>query len=202
MSDDELVTFNIYSIDELREAKKSGKEFRYILFWTFQKEDIYLNPCNETCLSQWFPSNFEDEDGNKYCCCEQYMMAKKAELFGDKEILQKILESKNPEEIFKLGREVKNFDQKIWNRQCQEIVFKGNQFKFKQNKKLYDYITSIPLDTIFVEASPRDGIWGINLSATSKKAKDPLKWKGKNYLGFQLTRVRDYLISEIAEGQY
>ena len=33
-------------------------------------------------FSQWYPSPFEVE-GTKYNCTEQYMMAKKAELFGD-----------------------------------------------------------------------------------------------------------------------
>ncbi|MFT5913879.1 MAG: putative NAD-dependent protein-ADP-ribosyltransferase YbiA (DUF1768 family), partial [Bacteroidia bacterium] len=37
-------------------------------------------------------------------------MAKKAELFEDSEILEKVIQSKTPAEAKKLGRKVKNFD--------------------------------------------------------------------------------------------
>ena len=39
----------------------------------------------ETCLSQWYPCQFE-VDGVTYTSAEQYMMAEKAKLFGDEEI--------------------------------------------------------------------------------------------------------------------
>ena len=40
--------------------------------------------------SQWYPSPFTLE-GATYSCCEQYMMAEKAQLFGDKATRRKIL---------------------------------------------------------------------------------------------------------------
>ena len=39
----------------------------------------------ETCLSQWYPCQFE-VDAIPYTSAEQYMMAEKAKLFGDEEI--------------------------------------------------------------------------------------------------------------------
>ena len=44
-----------------------------------------------------------------------------------------------------------------------------------------------------MEASPYDAIWGIRLSASSPDARDPMKWRGKNLLGFALMEVRDEL---------
>ena len=44
---------------------------RFVLFWN--------GP-----FSQWYPSKFTI-DGIEYNCCEQYMMAKKALMFGDAE---------------------------------------------------------------------------------------------------------------------
>jgi len=44
-----------------------------------------------------------------------------------------------------------------------------------------------------VEASPYDRIWGIGLKADDKRATNPLKWRGKNRLGFALMKVRELL---------
>lgn len=197
MSD--LPTNDIYTLVKLQEAWKKGRRFKFVYFWNFEKEDVLLDEFNETCLSQWFPSDFVDDNGRKYNSCEQYMMAQKAILFKDNETLEKILANSNPAEIKKLGREVKNFDQDKWQENCQEIVFKGNLYKFSQNEKLKRYILSVPLDNIFVEASPFDAIWGIHLSAHKASKKTPLQWEGTNYLGFQLTKVRDYLLNENVE---
>ena len=47
--------------------------------------------------------------------------------------------------------------------------------------------------SVLVEASPYDSIWGIRLSASSPEARDPMKWRGQNLLGFALMEVRDEL---------
>ena len=48
-------------------------------------------------------------------------------------------------------------------------------------------------DSVLAEASPYDGIWGIRLAASSPEARDPMKWRGQNLLGFALMEVRDEL---------
>ena len=48
-------------------------------------------------------------------------------------------------------------------------------------------------DSVLVEASPYDNIWGIRLAASSPEAQDPMKWRGQNLLGFALMEVRDEL---------
>ena len=50
---------------------------------------------------------------------------------------------------------------------------------------------------ILVEASPRDRIWGIGMGRQNPEAEDPLKWRGKNLLGFALTQARDILREEM-----
>ena len=63
-------------------------------------------------------SNFHDapfiRDNVKFCCNEQYIQAKKAELFSDDETQQKIMMSSNPYEIKRLGNTVKNFVKQRW----------------------------------------------------------------------------------------
>ena len=48
-----------------------------------------------------------------FSCNKQYIMYTKAKLFNDHITAQKILENSNPMIIKRLGRQVKNFDQKI-----------------------------------------------------------------------------------------
>lgn len=45
-------------------------------------------------------------------------------------------------------------------------------------------------DAVLVEASPRDRIWGIGMSASHPDATDPRKWLGENLLGFALMKAR------------
>lgn len=49
-------------------------------------------------------------------------------------------------------------------------------------------------DSILVEASPYDKIWGIGMSANNENIENPLLWRGLNLLGFALMEVRDELI--------
>ena len=46
-------------------------------------------------------------------CAEQFMMAEKARLFADEITRAKILSTRNPATIKKLGREVRNFDHHV-----------------------------------------------------------------------------------------
>ena len=71
-------------------------------------------------------------------------------------------------------------------------MLNGNWCKFSQNPGLREFLLSTG-DSILVEASPYDSIWGIRLSADSPEAQDPMKWRGQNLLGFALMEVRDEL---------
>lgn len=141
--------------------------------------------------SQFFPCTFL-EDGIRYTCAEQYMMAKKALLFNDMDSYNEILSLANPYKIKALGRRVKNFDQKIWDEYKEDIVFKGNLLKFSQNQALCKELLATENKEI-VEASPTDIIWGIGLAETDPDIYDKSKWRGTNLLGKAIMKVRDVL---------
>ncbi|MFT6961044.1 MAG: ribA/ribD-fused uncharacterized protein [Flammeovirgaceae bacterium] len=120
-------------------------------------------------------------------------MAKKAELFEDSEILEKVIQSKTPAEAKKLGRKVKNFDDGVWNQNRLEIVVEGNRHKFIQNPEFEEFLLSTG-NRVLVEASP-DAIWGIGMTQDHKAIYNPRAWRGLNLLGFALMEVRDLLNS-------
>ena len=87
---------------------------------------------------------------------------------------------------------MRGFDQKVWDKFKYPIVLSGNWCKFSQNRDLREFLLSTG-DSVLVEASPYDAIWGIRLPASSPEAQDPMKWRGQNLLGFALMEVRDEL---------
>lgn len=179
----------MYSIEWLRSECARKRSFKYLFFWGHQP-----SPSGEitaSCLSQWWSSRFEI-DGVTYHSAEQWMMASKARLFGDDEMLQRILESRHPDQAKKLGRQVRGFDEATWREHRVRLVTEGNVAKFSQDEALGRFL----LDTgsrVLVEASPRDRIWGIGMSAKNEQVTNPENWRGLNLLGFALMAARDEL---------
>nr|WP_245625035.1 NADAR family protein [Paenibacillus stellifer] len=137
-------------------------------------------------------------EGIEYSCAEQFMMAEKARLFGDEEMLTLIVRAKHPKEMKAYGRAVRSFDKDVWDRECYGIVKRASLAKFAQNPLLGDYLKSTK-NRILVEASPRDRIWGIGMGGSNPNAENPVKWRGKNLLGFALTEARDELLQKEGE---
>lgn len=173
-----------------KKGKRGGEHFvidhDFVLFW------------RETSWpSQWFACSFQDTQGNVYGCCEQYMMAEKARLFGDAECLAQILAEPHPAKQKALGRAVRGFDDAVWCAHREDIVYNGNLLKFSQNDDLRQLLLETGARRI-AEASPTDRIWGIGLGASDPAARDERQWRGANLLGNALERVRATLAAAAA----
>lgn len=172
------------NIEELKQKFDNREKIEYCFFW---KSNSYF--------SNWYPSDFI-VDGIMYWCVEQYMMAKKAELFNDYTVYRMIMMSNSQKEIKALGRTIRGFSDEIWIPNRERIVFEGNYAKFTQNETLKSYILK-QKDKVLVEASPYDKIWGIGLDSSDLKfVCNPHNWRGLNLLGFTLMRVRDKILYE------
>lgn len=142
-------------------------------------------------LSQFYGCKFY-EDGVDFNCAEQYMMFKKAVFFTDEITAEKIIASSNPSEIKKLGREVRSFDEKLWDLVKTDIVYDGNLLKFSQNTSLKHLLLQTG-DLYLVEASPNDRIWGNGLSIADTRTTPMGLWPGRNLLGNILMNIRGVL---------
>ena len=146
-------------------------------------------------FGQWTKRAMQDFTGNVYNCAEQYMMYQKALLFNEPETAERILEEHDPRTQQSLGRQIKNFDQKTWERWRFQIVCTGNLLKFTQHSDLRARLVST-YPKILVEASPCDRIWGVGLSAADDRILDEDEWVGENLFGSCLMAVRSVLMKE------
>ena len=179
-----------YSIPQLIERIDKGEQLKFIFFWGHRPSAD--GQVSKSCFSQWWEQDFTVNE-QLYRTAEHWMMAEKARLFNDFDILELILKAKSPAEAKKLGRKVRNFIPEVWDTHKFQIVVKGNLHKFSQNPDLLDFLKSTNT-RILVEASPYDKIWGIGMQAKAEGIAYPGNWKGENLLGFALMEVRDQLI--------
>ena len=108
-----------YTRQWLQQEFAAGRTRDLCLFWGHQPaEDGHLT---KSCLSQWWMEDFYTT-ADSYLYAEQYMMAGKAQLFGDEEKRKEILACSDPKQIKALGRKVRGFDQKVWDKFKYAIV--------------------------------------------------------------------------------
>jgi ribA/ribD-fused uncharacterized protein len=174
------------SVAELAALTGAGARPKYLFFWGHQPQrDGSIGP---GALSQWWHSPFTI-DGTSYATAEHWMMAGKARLFGDEEIVPRILAARTPAEAKNLGRLVRGFDEERWAAHRFDLVTEGNTAKFGQDPALRAYLLGTA-NRVLVEASPLDRVWGVGLAADNERVADPARWRGLNLLGFALMQAR------------
>lgn len=163
--------------------------------WEYEDDNVILFWGG--ILSNWLVTDFV-VDGISYTSAEQHMMAEKARHFGDTVNEAKIMSNHNPRQQKLYGRQVENFDGDEWKSVCVDRCYPGIKAKFAQNESLKQMLLSTGNKKI-AEASPIDRIWGIGLSPTDIRARNPDNWDGANLLGEILMLVREELRNEDSE---
>lgn len=170
----------------VRDLTASPHRAEYLCFWGHRPSAS--GEVTASCLSQWWPADFT-VDGVLYRTAEHYMMAGKARLFGDAEAQARVVAAGHPRDAKTIGREVRGFDQGVWEAARFGVVVEGSVAKFGQNPDLRAYLLGTG-SRVLVEASPRDRVWGIGLGAAHDHAREPEHWRGLNLLGFALMEAR------------
>ncbi|KAF1328658.1 hypothetical protein FI667_g6623, partial [Globisporangium splendens] len=166
-------------------------------------------------LSNFYVCEFVDDNGQRFFSSEQYFMKKKQETFDpdNERAAVAILKAKSPPVAKKLGRQVKNYDDQVWNAKRYDFMVDALKLKFGSNDALKELLLSTEEKTLY-EASRSDAIWGIGVSV--EKIQDAYKeqryfrehgdideatrsnWFGTNLLGRALMETRSWLISSIS----
>lgn len=135
--------------------------------------------------------------GRRYSSNEQYMMSAKAWLMNDLQSLISIQSTGSPKDQKALGRKIKPFDAKLWERACEAVVTSGAIAKFSATPRMEREILDTG-DLMLVEASQYDTIYGIGIDWRSPDADDPSKWRGRNLLGKCLVEARTVIAVRVA----
>jgi ribA/ribD-fused uncharacterized protein len=177
------------TVADLTAASALGHRIKFLFFWGHRPEPD--GRIGTGCLSQWWPAPFT-VDGTVFATAEHYMMWRKATLFADHAMADRILAVEHPHVAKTLGAQVSGFEQPRWDEHRVPIVVAGNLAKFSQHPPLRAFLLGTG-QRVLVEASPIDRIWGIGLDRNNPAAQDPARWRGLNLLGFALMQVRDTL---------
>jgi ribA/ribD-fused uncharacterized protein len=140
-------------------------------------------------FSQWVgPLRMEDRG---WVCPEQYMMHRKALLFGDYVAADSILATSDPAMMKAIGRRVYSYSDAVWHAVARDVVARANFAKFTLDPRGY-FATALRATRghLLVEASSTDVVWGVGLAENDPRALDPAQWRGTNWLGQVLTEVR------------
>lgn len=182
-----------YTRELIEEQFRRGERMKYVFFWGHKPSTD--GGITKSCFSQWWSCGFT-VDGVEYNTAEQYMMAQKAVLFGDEKIRAEIMAASHPKQYKDLGRKISGFRQEVWDKNCRDIVVRGNVAKFSQNEGLKAFLLNTNT-RILVEASPYDKIWGIGMGADDPRCENPTLWNGTNFLGFCLMEARDIIREDL-----
>ena len=102
------------------------------------QQTIYFYGHNENYqyahLSNFYPSHFTDDDNFTYHWFEQYLMAYKAFLMNVHTTMERIMQANNPYQCKKLGRQVKNWNQELWDQNKGEIMYDALSFRIRLEK--------------------------------------------------------------------
>src|SRR6267378_2246942 len=137
----------IRSLEDLLREVRTGLRPKYLFFWGHKP--LPNGEIGQPCFSQWWPAPFLV---NKiiYPTAEHFMMAAKAQLFGDEDSRAKILKARSPMAAKQLGRQVRNFNEQVWEESRFQFVIEGNMAKFSQNPELGKFLLGTS-DKVLVE---------------------------------------------------
>ena len=148
-------------------------------------------------LSNWQPSPFRLDDRD-FGSLEQYLMWRKADMFGDRAAAAGILAAPGAARAKELGRDVRGFDALRWYCAAKEAMHRGAYLgKFAQHAPSREALIETR-GTVIVEASNSDFVWGVGLAEYDARAWDVAEWRGTNWAGEVLTTVRERILADIA----
>jgi len=106
---------------------------------------------------------------------------------GDQQVAAQIFKTKSPAAIKDLGRKVKNWDEDKWVNNRFQIMVNGITLKCLAHPNILKTLLDTG-DTVIIESSPFDRIWGVGI--TADEYNKGIACKGLNLLGRALMNVR------------
>lgn len=160
------------------------KTDKFTFFWTIK--DVFSN---------LYPAKFIYRE-IEFNCTEQFITYAKAKTFNDEKIAEKVLLAQDPKIHKDLGNLINNYNEDVWKKKEEKVVYLASYEKFKQNPLLLEKLLETE-NTVLVDASISDHECGIGMRDNDIGIDDPANWKGLNRFGVILTQVRESLKKEL-----
>lgn len=129
----------------------------------------------------------------EFSSMEQMLMYSKAMHFGDKVNAKRIMSTDLCQAQKMIGRDVTPFDREDWLVKAPQIAYIGNIAKYRHNPRILRGLLDTG-DTLLVEATKRDTLWGCGIDEDDPRIGDPTQWTGQNLHGQVQMRVRQYFV--------
>lgn len=130
-------------------------------------------------------------DGIALPTAEHHLMRAKAKLFKDARAVRKIEFAVAGACARRLGSNVRNFDQAVWDARCDDIIEDILMEKFTSSPFLIHHISTT--EGPFYEASTRCEVWGIGIPGKVAERGEP--HVGQNKVGKALDRVQKRILA-------
>ncbi len=90
---------------------------------------------------------------------------------------------------YQIGSSVKNYDRTQWRSQCDAVMKKALDEKFKKTD-MKQFLLSTE-DKVIAECNGKDSYWGIGCYSNNPLSNSKDTWRGQNKLGTLLMQVRE-----------
>ena len=127
-------------------------------------------------------------DGKVFPTAEHVFMYIKAKTFNDKSAMLLIEQTDSPKEAKLLGRKIKGYKEDVWEAYRMNAMYDALVSRVKCDEKFRNFLIEHS-NSIFVEASPYDKIWGVGLAEEDPRILDDSNWVGRNLLGQTMSTV-------------
>ena len=127
-------------------------------------------------------------NGQNYTCNEQYIQSEKARLFGDHNSYAKIMASKDPREMKRLGKKIEGYVDATWKRQTNQVVMDCVRRKVYDHPRMQQHLLATG-SKVIGEGTPNTH-FGIGMHIGNPNVLDYNNWTGKNLMGKALMEVR------------
>lgn len=176
-----------------RELEKLPSPIRPTSISNPRSNDAIVFFSKYSALSNHHPSPF-CEQGETFQHMEQYLAAKRAQLSGRDDLIQRAASANDPKVAKAILHSLRDDHPTEWEQQVQEITVKGLRAKFSQNKHLLTFLKETgQLQIGEASNNPR---WGIGLELENPDVLDTSKWNtAGNLLGKSLMKIRAELCS-------
>lgn len=161
---------------------------------TYRSETHLVFFSKDTTLSNHYPSNFTVKEQH-FGSMEHFLAARRAELSGKEELIQRAINLKDPVQAKHLLNMLHNDHQEQWEDNLEELAMEGLRAKFSQNPHLRVYLSNTG-NLILGEASTNTR-WGIGMDLNNPEVLEAAKWSETgNLLGRSLMKLREEIHQE------